>query len=277
MSTFWPKPLDVRSSASTTQRRSSPDVVKLPPTHQPHSYGFLFDLIQCLVERDFLYNTQDMRDCYVLVKRALKDPQYNKVVLILHSQGGIQGSLIVDMLIADLSEEDIHKLEVYTFAAAANHFNNPMRGEGETKQPLIRHIEHYANSGDFVSRLGVLNFTKAPAHLTNHFVGAVFERRGSGHMLNQHYLDTMFPLDPHTGQVAESNEFMDMLVDEDMIGGRQNKPAIDTNLAMALRWRGGVTQEPNPPSGSQSTGNLKPVRDLSRLWKYRNGLSPQDA
>jgi hypothetical protein len=150
------------------------------PLISPHSYSFLFDLIQCLIERDFLY-TQDMRDCYVLVKRALKDPQYNKVVLTLHSQGGIQGSPIVDMLVADLSEENIHKLEDYTFVAAAN---NPLRGEGEAKQPLVRHIEHYTNSGDFVSRLGVLNFTKVPAHLTNHFVGAVFERRGSGHMLN---------------------------------------------------------------------------------------------
>jgi hypothetical protein len=83
----------------------------------------------------------------------------------------------------------------------------------------------------------------------------------------------MFPLDPHTEQVAESNEFTDMLVDEGMIGGRQNKPAIDIKLAMALRWKGGVTQEPNPPSGPQPARNLKRVSDLSRSWKYWNGLS----
>jgi len=234
------------------------------------THGILFDLIQCVMERDFLYYTRPTRDGYVLIQRALKDPRYDKVVLILHSEGGIQGGLIVDMLIADLSENHMHKLEVYTFAAAANHFNNPARIRDETKQNLIRHIEHYANSHDFVSRWGVVNFAKAPTHLTNHFVGKLFERRGSGHMLNQHYLDTMFPLDPHTGQVAESNEFMEMLVDAGAIEGKQNKPAMDAKLAMALGH-----DTPHTP-GSLVAGNLKPVKELSRLWKYRNGLSPQD-
>ena len=240
----------------------------------PHSSGILFDLIECIIERDFDYHTRHTRDGYVLVKRALKDPRYDKVVLILHSQGGIQGGLIVDMLLADLSGDDVHKLEVYTFAAAANHFNNPTRNQGGTKRNLIRHIEHYANSADFVSRWGVLNFAKAPTHLTNHFVGTLFERRGSGHMLNQHYLDTMFPLDPHTGQVAESNDFVEMLVDEGTIEGKQNRPAIDTKLATAL---GHFTWSPHGTPGSLVAGNLKPVKELSRLWKYRNGLSPEDA
>ena len=258
---------------STTQRKLISDIVELLLIHSPRSHGILFDLFQCIVERDFLYNTQATRDGYILVKQALQDPRYEKVVLILHSQGGIQGGLIVDMLIADLSEDEIHKLEVYTFAAAANHFNNPTRNQGGTKQNLIRHIEHYANSNDFVSRWGVLNFAKAPTHLTNHFVGAVFERRGSGHMLNQHYLDTMFPLDPQTGEVAESNEFVEMLVDIGTIEGRQNRPAVDSKLAMAL---GHVTQNPDKQVGSLLAGDLKPVKELSRLWKYRNGLSPQD-
>ena len=210
----------------------------------------------------------------MLVKRALKDARYDKVVLILHSQGGIQGSLIVDMLAADLSEDDLRKLEVYTFASAANHFNNPIRTVGTARDHLIRHVEHYANSNDLVSRWGVLNFAKAPTHLTNHFVGKLFERRGSGHMLNQHYLDTMFPLDPSTGMVAETNEFVETLVDEDMIVGK-NTPAIDAKLAVALRADVNVPQNSySPPSSTGALKNMKPVKEVSRLWQYRNGMSP---
>jgi len=190
-------------------------------THHIVSYGNLFDLIQCLIERELQYYTEDTRNGYAIVKRTLEDPQYDKVVLILHSQGGIQGSLIIDKLVGNLSEEYIHKLEVYTFTAA-DHFNNPTRLE----KHLISHIEHYANSKDFVSRLGVLNFSKIPAtaHLTNNFIGQLFERPGSGHMLNQHYLDTIFPFDPDTGRVADTNDFVEMLVDEITVLGGQNIP-----------------------------------------------------
>jgi hypothetical protein len=215
----------------------------------------------------------------LLVKQALQDPRYDKVVLIVHSQGGIQGSLIVDMLITELSEDDLHKLEVYTFAAAANHFNNPIRREGAAKSHVIRHVEHYANSDDFVSRWGILSFANAPIHLTNCFAGTLFERRGSGHMLNQHYLNTMFTRDPATGLVAETNEFMEMLVDESLTVGRRNQPAIDEKLATALRGDGdgNVAQDTNSASEATSaTKRLRPVKELSRLWQYRNGLSPQD-
>jgi len=94
-------------------------------------------------------------------------------------------------------------------------------------------------------------------------------------MLNQHHLDTMFSLDPETGRVAATNEFMEMLVDEDAVRGGKNVPEIDAKLAVALREDSGsvVTQSPLPPSFSAS-GNMKPVSELSRLWKYRNGMSP---
>jgi len=104
-----------------------------------------------------------------------------------------------DKLVGNLFEEYIHKLEVYTFATA-NHFNNSTC----LKKHFISHIKHYMNSKDFVSRLGVLNFSK------------------SEHMLNQHYLDTIFPFDPDTSQVIDTNDFVEMLVDEIMVLGGQN-------------------------------------------------------
>lgn len=194
-----------------------------------HSSGIIFDLIQCLIERDFAYNTQDVRQAYEFIKSELTNSGNDKVILILHSQGGIEGGMVVDWLLADLPESALSKLEIYTFGNAANHFNNPVRrsahdgvlcvnGNGELKDyyRAIPHIEHYANNGDFVSRFGVLNFAKKHGdQMENRFVGQIFERNGNGHMLNQHYLDTMFAMKGN--KVAENNPFMDAkaTVDED--------------------------------------------------------------
>lgn len=174
--------------------------------------------------------------------------------------------MVIDWLLAELSESVTSKLEVYTFGNAANHFNSPLRLHGsvdrrphgagfeqehvfEKKQEtidvataprVISHIEHYAHTGDFVSRWGVLHF----AGLSNRFVGRVFVRDGSGHMFNQHYLANMFPMtvDKRSGRswVAEGNSFVDGWVDEEGAEGRRR------------------------------------VRDVSRLWTYRNGKTPAE-
>ncbi|KAL2827611.1 hypothetical protein BDW59DRAFT_144064 [Aspergillus cavernicola] len=226
--------------------------------HNPTA-GLVFDIIQCIIQRDFSYATPDVRDAYALVRVALLDQKYTKVVLIVHSQGGIEGGLIADWLLDEIPQGLLRKLEIYTFANAANHFNNPYRALSEVhedilKQPIQRnqkaneedlntilHIEHYANSRDFVSVLGVLNFTSIP----NRFMGRLFIRLGSGHMFNQHYMDNMFTLGTD-GKVLDSNDFMDMEIDA---------PGSDTDVF-------------NPPQ------RLK-VKDLSRLWLYRNGGSPE--
>ena len=51
--------------------------------------------------------------------------QYTKIVFILHSQGGIEGGMIIDWLLQEVPQDLLVKLEVYTFGNAANHFNNP--------------------------------------------------------------------------------------------------------------------------------------------------------
>ncbi len=53
------------------------------------------------IQRNFTYATNDVREAYVQIKNALYNDKINKVVFILHSQGGIEGSLIIDWLLAE--------------------------------------------------------------------------------------------------------------------------------------------------------------------------------
>ncbi|KAG5750048.1 hypothetical protein H9Q70_007292 [Fusarium xylarioides] len=80
--------------------------------------GVVFDLIQCLIQRALLYATQDVRECYILVKNALLDDHKKKVIFILHSQGGIEGGMIIDWL---LDEMPLNKLS----KARGLHFRQP--------------------------------------------------------------------------------------------------------------------------------------------------------
>ncbi|KAI1170051.1 hypothetical protein F4777DRAFT_595614 [Nemania sp. FL0916] len=89
--------------------------------------GIIFDVIECLIQRNFGYATSDIRTAYKILKETLYNPQYAKVVFILHSQGGIEGGLVLDWLLQELPQDLLAKLEVYTFGNAANHFNNPHR------------------------------------------------------------------------------------------------------------------------------------------------------
>ncbi|KAB5542658.1 hypothetical protein GE09DRAFT_969472 [Coniochaeta sp. 2T2.1] len=98
--------------------------------------GILFDVLECLVQRNLGYATYDVRVCYSIIKEKLYNPAYSKVVFVLHSQGGIEGSLIIDWLLQELPQDLLAKLEVYTFGNAANHFNNPHRHVGSQTRAL---------------------------------------------------------------------------------------------------------------------------------------------
>ncbi|KAI1826385.1 hypothetical protein F4861DRAFT_105338 [Xylaria intraflava] len=89
--------------------------------------GIVFDVIECLIQRNFCYATGDVRLAYKIIKDKLYNPRYSKVIFILHSQGGIEGGLVLDWLLQELAHDLLAKLEVYTFGNAANHFNNPHR------------------------------------------------------------------------------------------------------------------------------------------------------
>lgn len=358
--------------------------------------GIIFDTIECLIQRNFTYATLDIRAAYDEVKAALLCPQYSRVVFILHSQGGIEGGMVLDWLLQELPQDVMGNLEVYTFGNAANHFNNPCtsaealatgekgplresagdhgaygfaptehggrtvvapeKGEASLlssflhqeppsppKSPLfnvkphqqhdlssadqtrssntpshdvravtrpgpppsssspanharvVRHIEHYAFTTDFVAVWGVLHF--ATAILANNtipkFVGCLFARtdpahRG-GHQFVQHYLDGMFPLqrDAEGDFVGckDRNDFMDSEVFLD-----EHDPVRREGLARCLN---GYFEEDDAMEDVQGSlevrnrqetvalrnkrgrpvGKVK-VKELSRLWHYRNGRAP---
>lgn len=98
--------------------------------------GILFDVLECLVQRNLGYATYDVRVCYAIIKEKLYNPSYSKVIFILHSQGGIEGSMIINWLLQELPQDLLSKLEVYTFGNAANHFNNPHRHLGSQERAL---------------------------------------------------------------------------------------------------------------------------------------------
>ncbi|CAD6455951.1 f2bb4969-fd20-4266-9d11-c98415a445f8 [Sclerotinia trifoliorum] len=184
--------------------------------------GLIFDLIECVIQRSFDYATTDIRIAYRILKDELYDDDVDRVILICHSQGGIEASIMIDRLLAEIPQDLVRKLEVYTFGNAANHFNNPhLRREYQGRalanpalpaadlnkpaDPLtnqerngksISHIEHYAHTYEIVSRIGILHFANNHNNdaLAPRFMGRIFEVKARGHMFVQHYLDTMFPL-----------------------------------------------------------------------------------
>ncbi|KAL9638199.1 MAG: hypothetical protein Q9164_001707 [Protoblastenia rupestris] len=247
-----------------------------------------------------------VRNCYAEVKKALMNEKFDKIVLVLHSQGGLEGSMVVDWLLADVPNGLLNRLEVYTFACAANHFNNPLRSESgkqhildslktsrnEQEERVIRHVEHYANSDDFVSKWGILSFARTEKYNNNRYAGRLFKRDGSGHQMNQHYLDTMFPLETPNGPVQEANDFMNTLVDaETDTAAKRERATVNTIAQRTLNLSNGSPLE-HHTNGIQETDasteylkatkayaarvQKKPVHELSRLWQYRNGASSKD-
>ncbi|KAM5363053.1 hypothetical protein ACJZ2D_012238 [Fusarium nematophilum] len=289
--------------------------------------GVVFDLVQCLIQRSLLYATPDIRECYVLVKKALYRRGIKKVILILHSQGGIEGGMILDWLLNEVPQDLLQNLEVYTFGCIANHFNNPYRDSTSSAaataysannilspqilhRRAISHVEHYANAYDFASRWGVLHYTRTMPkdRLENRFMGRVFVNPRAGHQFNQHYLGTIFPLDPtrRFTRDPEEGDFMAMNVLMGRSGGNRveregpMQSLYETGLMNSLEGEGsgGAPKEPgasaemlnvtptsplntrnpnfNMTNGEYGSGSVTGLKmwELSRLWLYRNGGSP---
>lgn len=291
-----------------------------------YSYGLPADVLESLIQRTLAYKTNDVRVTYSYVKAVLVDPTVNKLILIGHSQGGIIISLVLDQLFAELPISCMAKLEIYTFGSAASHFSNPLvslttetdSSVSPTSGPavhfdlppqpkhVISHIEHYVNEKDMVARWGVLHCTQDI--LNNRYAGSVFVRMGaSGHLFNQHYMDSIFPLPgEHTPLLPQM--FLDGLVQVDEKLAMKRENVAIGNVDLMRRESGlefGDGQVIHDGSGMMSgqypgnngpcrtsdntvmtfartnTGRLlaeeaqgKTVRELSRLWRYQGGRSP---
>ena len=236
--------------------------------------------------------------------------------------------MALDWLYADLPSSSLCRLEVYTFGNAANHFNNPSRssqsvgdwqddstegsvnaninnqsflakstkaflsspvtGRQEYNERVVPHIEHYANSGDYISQIGVLEFTKSSKHRDHRFLGRVFEQMSvRGHQFNQHYMDTMFPIDHHTGLVLDHNTFMDAecTIDENLVISRERTAFEAVGQAVGshqtINGDDHDTKDLKEAYVSATKTNVDrvksmQVRELSRLWLYTNGKVPRD-
>ncbi|KAL9610406.1 MAG: hypothetical protein Q9167_004889 [Letrouitia subvulpina] len=250
------------------------------------SYGFISDLLECLIQRTMSFNSIDVRVTYEYVKAYLSEPAVKKVVLIAHSQGGIIISMVLDHLFSELPTSIISKLEIYTFGSAAAHFHNPVRSNPDPEQlpstallgmppHCIRHIEHYCNEYDMVPRWGVLYSIK---HLLNNrYAGTVFVHLGaSGHFFVQHYLDRLFPLSSVDFQSDKglsphiSNKFLKSKVKVGQsfwLQGGETTAHVDGALQGMSAFR-------DPRTAEEAEG--KTVKELSRLWRYLGGASPSD-
>ncbi|WVF69080.1 hypothetical protein IAT40_003854 [Kwoniella sp. CBS 6097] len=160
------------------------------------TFGIWFDLVECMLQRDLTWQTTDTRMGYNIIASHIADPNKEKVVLMAHSQGGIIMSSWVDQLLADFSTDQLNKVEIYTFASAANHFSIPSTVRGG---PSFGRVEHFVNTKDFVSCIGLLAFAPIcpPATPTDpdvpkvngRFAGRIFKRiNHTGHLLLTHYL-----------------------------------------------------------------------------------------
>lgn len=248
--------------------------------------GIIFDVIETIVQRTFGYATPDVREIFADVSCFIEADgnqiaRYKKIVLVLHSQGAVEGGLVLDWLFASVSRELLEKVEIYTFGSAANHFNSPETKEGKR---VCKHIEHYANLEDYVSLFGILHFRPLPrysryqnakvrAEIENRYVGRLFVRRGSGHQMNGNYLDDFFAMNMNTEgkltSVKENNDVMDGELNEQLFQDYD----IVSNVTEKDMWDCGSVKNGVVDT---NTGQARRIKSVSRLWCYRNGMSPKD-
>ena len=255
----------------------------------------MLDLVQCLIQRDVGLTGGCVKETYkqlrtYLLQRDQANPQawrYRRIVVVAHSQGGLVTSLALDMLFADLADEVLSRLEIYTFGNAANHFNNPPNtytpDDGRRiRFPTIRHIEHYANEFDFVSRLGVLAYHPgprqsvgdsdsegedeggAPKFLEWTFCGRQYVQEGSYHNTGMEYnqfAGKLFMRPGHGG-----HQFVMHYLDEMFKSGDEGEPVF---VPVRPDSKRSGEDDVGGPS-VEKTG----LEETSRLWAYRGGRVP---
>ena len=129
--------------------------------------SFLVDLAETAAGRVFNRTEESVKQH---IRDLLPAIQSGKPVhIIAYSQGGVTISNTIKKLIK--MGVDLSNVSVYTFASAHDEF------EFDGK---LKHSEHFANRGDYVAAVGVLNYRagQAPIYVADRL----------GHLLNSHYL-----------------------------------------------------------------------------------------
>lgn len=122
------------------------------------SLGMGMDLAECLLGRTLDTSSRPSEN---LANRVEEQLRLGRVVVLLgHSQGGIIVSNAVRILVArgkanEAVRESLRRLEVYTFASAADEMRSIVTADGT----LAPFAEHFGAEWDVVSRLGSLTFS----------------------------------------------------------------------------------------------------------------------
>lgn len=150
--------------------------------------GVLVDVVECLLGRSFNMASEPSEYLSRRIEAALDYEDYERVVLIAHSQGTIIASNVIKHLLMEYEGDDrLSKLELYTFGCAADEMDID-EGLSRRYNRLVPYIEHFANKGDLVANLGILQKRKMQDR-GNEYYGEIYELDRSGHYLNAHYLN----------------------------------------------------------------------------------------
>jgi hypothetical protein len=181
----------------------------------------------------------------------------------------------------------------------------------EDQERVIPHVEHYALASDIFARCGVLHNTRNVLH--NRFCGRVFvldekamrrpngsvvSTAAGGFMLNEHYLDLLFPTDTHhhidflnqvvevDRETAEKREFTAQGValpqksisrhsSENRSRNQSDSPSVSPKSENIASWE--TTVGVNGVGKARVAAKEcegKTVKQLSRLWRYAHGGRP---
>lgn len=148
--------------------------------------GVFVDLVESVLGRTFDLASEPAAYAYGRLLDALEAERYRKVVLLAHSQGGIIASNLVRRLVQESEDvELLEKLEIYTFASAADSMEVHAEASDAAGR-LVPYVEHFANLDDPIARLGILRaFDERTAH---RYRGEVYVLDRRGHLFNTHYL-----------------------------------------------------------------------------------------
>lgn len=144
--------------------------------------SLLCDVIECLLGK----TNDDLTEASLVVLhtlcKKLLDPQIEKLVVVAHSQG----TIVIANALRNLHRLGLNKsvylqkLELYCFSNCASQMKYVVND--------LPYIESFANTDDLVARLGCHCATDIK-HLI-HIDGATHFAEKSGHLFNEHYINT---------------------------------------------------------------------------------------
>ncbi|KAK1863868.1 hypothetical protein I4F81_006422 [Pyropia yezoensis] len=150
--------VETRAMARATAERVSALTGRNVTVMYNGSLGMGMDMAECLLGRTLDTSSRPSED---LANRVQEQLALGRLVVLLgHSQGGIIVSNAVRMLVARAAGdagvlESLRRLEVYTFASAADEMRSAVTADGT----LAPYAEHFCAEWDAVSRMGSLTFS----------------------------------------------------------------------------------------------------------------------